>query len=74
MSASSSFDVDARTIHYTVSVSNTGASAIESLSFINYDSVEDPGAGGMGPSLVENAATIPFPTSSTICPLISALP
>lgn len=55
VSASSSFDVDARTIHYTVSVSNTGASAIESLSFINYDSVEDPGAGGMGPSLVENA-------------------
>ena len=55
VSASSSFDVDARTIHYTVSVTNTGASAIESLSFTNYDSVEDPGADGMGPSLVENA-------------------
>lgn len=55
VSASSSFDAAARTITYTVNVTNTGASTIESLSFTSPGGVEDPTAIGSGVSIVENA-------------------
>lgn len=55
VSASSSFDAAERTITYTVNVTNTGASTIESLSFTSPGGVEDPTAIGSGVSIVENA-------------------